>query len=245
MRLALLGYGKMGRELESLAAQHGHEVVAVKDDAVGATRGDLAQAQAAIDFTTPAAVVDNVRRAAALGLDLVVGTTGWYERMGEVKSAVEAAGTGLVWSPNFSLGVQLFFRLARHAGKLVDALEEYDVFVHELHHRHKLDHPSGTARRLAEILVGELARKTGWAEGPAEGAPDPATLWVSAARAGEVPGTHWVGLEGPDDSIELKHTARGRAGFARGALQAAGWIQGRKGLYSIEDMLAEQLGGAD
>ena len=242
MRLALLGYGKMGREVEGVAIAGGHEVVAVLDDAAGATRGSLGDAEVAIEFTTPASAVANIHRAAEAGLDLVVGTTGWYDRMDEARSLVEKAGTGLVWAPNFSMGVQLFLRLAAEAGRLVDALEEYDVAVHETHHRHKVDHPSGTAIRLAETLLAQVGRKARWAETPAEGAPDPSTLCVSSSRVGEVPGTHRISIEGPDDSIELRHAARGRRGFARGAVLAATWIRGRPGIYGIDDMLAQRFG---
>jgi 4-hydroxy-tetrahydrodipicolinate reductase len=242
MRLALLGYGRMGHEVEAAALQRGHEVVAVVDDPAGATRGSLGEAQVAIDFSTPDAALPNIRKITSAGLDLVVGTTGWYAGLQDAQAAVKGAGTGLLWAPNFSLGVQLFLRLVREAGRLVDALDEYDVVVHEVHHRHKLDHPSGTAAKLADMLVAQVARKDRWKEGPPEGAPDPRVLWVSSSRAGEVPGTHVIGLEGPDDAIELRHTARGRAGFARGAVVAAEWISGRKGFFSIDDMLAERFG---
>jgi len=240
VRVALLGYGRMGREVEAAALERGHEVVAVVEEG-GTSRGALSEAEVAIDFTTPGAALPNIREATRLGLDLVVGTTGWYDHLDEARAAVEAAGTGLVWAPNFSLGVQLFFRLVEQTGRLVDALEEYDVFVHEVHHRHKVDHPSGTALRLADILVDALARKERWAEAPSAGAPDPAVLWVGSSRAGEVPGTHQVGLEGPDDSIQLQHTARGRRGFARGAVVAAEWIRGRKGFHGIDDLLDERF----
>ena len=242
MRIALLGYGKMGHEVEAAALAQGHEVVAVVDDAAGASRGSVGDAEVAIDFTTPDSALPNILGVSSLGVDLVVGTTGWYNRLEEARAAVEKAGTGLVWAPNFSLGVQLFLRLARRAGELADALDEYDVAVHEVHHRHKVDHPSGTAIRLADVLVDAIARKRSWAEGPHDGAPDPNVLWVSSSRAGEVPGTHVVSLEGPDDGIELRHTARGRSGFARGAVAAAGWIRGRKGFFGIDDMLSERFG---
>lgn len=243
MRIALVGYGRMGRTVEALAAQAGHEIVARlgRDDEPG--RDSLAGADVAIEFTTPDAALDNVRKVAGAGVDLVVGTTGWYDRLEEVRAAVERAGTGLVWAPNFSLGVHLFFRAARGLARLAEPFEAYDVHVHEAHHRHKVDHPSGTARRLAEILVEELTRKEDWSEGPPEGQADPGTLWVTSSRAGEIPGTHVVGIEGPDDRIELRHDARGRTGFARGALTAASWIRGRRGVHSIDEMLAERLGG--
>ncbi|MBW3535712.1 MAG: 4-hydroxy-tetrahydrodipicolinate reductase [Gemmatimonadetes bacterium] len=240
MRLALVGYGRMGRAVEAVALQRGHDVVARVE------RGDelaagLRDAEVAVDFTVPDAVLDTVRGAAAAGVPLVVGTTGWYDRTEDVRRIVEASGTGLLWAPNFSMGVQLFFRLAREAGRLVDALEEYDVSLHEAHHRHKLDHPSGTGRRLADLLVEALARKERWEEGPFEGAPDPAVLEVTSSRAGEVPGTHVVALDGPDDRVELRHEARGRDGFARGAVLAAEWLRGRTGFHDIDDMLAERF----
>ncbi len=242
MRLALVGYGRMGHAVEAVALERGHDVVARVDegDDVASSLGD---AEVAIDFTVPDAVVDNVRAVAGRGVAMVVGTTGWYDRMDEVRAAVEEAGTGLLWAPNFSLGVQLFFRLAREAGRLADALEEYDVAVHETHHRHKLDHPSGTARRLADVLVEAVARKARWAEGPFDGAPDPAVLEVVSSRVGEAPGTHVVTLDGPDDTLTLRHDARGRTGFARGAVLAAEWIAGKTGVHDIDDLLAERLAG--
>jgi 4-hydroxy-tetrahydrodipicolinate reductase len=242
VKLALIGYGRMGHAVEAAAGARRHEIVARLDEGDGIDRKSLAGADVAIDFTLPAAVVDNARRVADAGVDLVIGTTGWYDRTEEVRSAVRAAGIGCLWSPNFSLGVQLFFRLAGAAARLADALEEYDVYVHEAHHRHKVDHPSGTALRLAEVLLKSIGRKTSWQEGPPEGQPDPSVLWITAIRAGEIPGTHEVGLEGPADSIVLRHTARGREGFASGAVAGAEWVKGRKGFFGMDEMLAERLG---
>jgi 4-hydroxy-tetrahydrodipicolinate reductase len=242
MKLALMGYGRMGHAVEAAAAARGHEIVARLDAGDAIDRATLAGAEVAVDFTMPDAVEGNARRVAEAGADLVIGTTGWTQRTREVEAIVRQAGIGCIWSPNFSLGVQLFFRLAREAGRLADALEEYDVHVHEAHHRHKLDHPSGTGRKLADILVETLGRKREWREGPAGGAPDPAVLWVSSARAGEIPGTHEVGIEGPADSIVLTHVARGREGFASGAVAAAEWVRGRKGFFGMDEMLAERFG---
>jgi 4-hydroxy-tetrahydrodipicolinate reductase len=242
MKLALIGYGRMGHAVEEVAQERGHDVVARLDLDDPITQASLAGAQVAIDFTLPDAVVANAHRVVEAEVSLVIGTTGWYESMDEVRAAFQAAGSGCIWAPNFSLGVQLFLRLAREAGRLADVLEEYDVHIHEAHHRHKVDHPSGTAIRLAEVLLENLGRKTSWREEPAEGVPDPAVLWVSSARAGEVPGTHEVVLEGPADSVVVRHTARGRDGFARGAVAAAEWVKGKKGFFSIDDMLAERFG---
>jgi 4-hydroxy-tetrahydrodipicolinate reductase len=242
MKLALLGYGRMGREVEAAATSAGHEIAAIVDDPTGATRGKLSDTDVAIDFSTPESAIANIGRCCDAGLPVVVGTTGWYARMEEAKSIVAKSGGALVWAPNFSLGVQLFLRLAERAGRLVDTLDEYDVGVHEVHHRHKVDHPSGTAIKIAEALVSGLSRKERWEAGPPEGKADPSVLWVGSSRVGEVPGTHHIWIEGPDDTIELRHSARGRGGFARGAVTAAEWIEGRKGFYSIDDLLAERFG---
>lgn len=244
MKLALVGYGRMGRAVEAVAVEVGHEVVARIDAGDDLDERALAGAEVAIDFTLPEAAVPNIRKVARAGVDVVVGTTGWYDELDEARKAVEDAGTGLIYAPNFSVGVQFFFRAARALAELVDAVDLYDVHVHEAHHRHKVDHPSGTARSLADILVASVGRKTEWREGPPEGAPDPDVLWVTSTRAGEIPGTHVVGVEGPDDTLELTHQARGRTGFARGAVSAATWIRGRRGVYTIDDMMNESFGGA-
>ena len=242
MKLALVGYGKMGRVVEMVAVEAGHDVVARIDPVLGTTDIDaetLGGAEVAIDFTVPDAVVDNVTALAAAGVDAVVGTTGWHERLDEVAAAVNDARTGMVHATNFSLGVSLFLRLARTAARMADALSEYDVHIRESHHRHKIDHPSGTAITLADILVEELARKESWSATLPEGAPHPQVLYVASERVGETAGSHVVGLEGPDDRIELRHDARTRAGFARGAIAAAKWIRGRSGVFTLDDMLAE------
>ena len=249
MRIALLGYGKMGKAVEEVAEAGGHEVLLrldVDDNrrGEGITADSMAGVDVAIDFSWPGAVVRNVERTAALGVNLVVGTTGWYGRMGEVESLVAEANVGLVYAPNFAIGVRLFFRLARLAGRLADRFGEYDLHCLEAHHRHKLDHPSGTARRLAEIVLEEVGRKRRWEEIPGDREPgggDPGTLEVAVLREGEIPGTHLLAMEGPDDRIDLRHTAKGRSGFARGALAAAGWVRGRRGLFTIEDMLDERF----
>jgi 4-hydroxy-tetrahydrodipicolinate reductase len=244
MKIALVGYGRMGRAVEAVAEERGHRVVAridVAADPAAAelTAGRLEGADVAVEFTAPEAAAANLAALAAAGVDVVCGTTGWYDRLPEVRRAVEATGTGLIYAPNFSLGVQAFFRLAQAAARLAERLADWDVHVLEAHHRHKADSPSGTAQKLAELLLAELSRKTRWQLGPGPGPVDPAALQVSALRAGEIAGIHSVGLEGPDDRIELRHEARGRAGFARGALAAAEWIQGRPGVFTLDDMLAE------
>lgn len=241
MRLALIGYGRMGREIERLAPAMGHEVVArtARNDAL--TEATLHDAEVAVEFSHPDTAADHLCALARAGVDVVCGTTGWYDALPRVRAAVDAAGTGLVYAPNFSLGVALFTLLVRDAARRADRLDDYDVFVHEAHHRHKADHPSGTARALADEVVRAMTRKGDWREGPPLGAAHPGTLWVSVTRAGEIPGTHVLGLEGPDDRIELRHEARGRSGFARGAMEAAAWIHGRAGVFTLDDLLADRF----
>jgi 4-hydroxy-tetrahydrodipicolinate reductase len=241
MRVALLGYGRMGRAVEAVALERGHDVVA-RMDLGDELRVDRSSADVVIEFTQPDAVVDNVARVAAAGLDLVVGTTGWHARLDEVTEAIERSGTGLVHAPNFSIGVHVLFRMAARLAGLVGRLEDYDVHLQEAHHRHKVDHPSGTARYLADLLVSSLPGKKRWAEGPPSGPADRETLWIATTRAGEIPGTHVIAAEGPDDRIELRHEARGRGGFARGAVAAAEWVQGRAGVFTVDDMLAGLFG---
>ena len=242
MKLALVGYGKMGRAVENVAMERGHEVVARIDPTLDTHDIDaetLGGADVAIEFTVPAAAVDNITALAAAGVDAVVGTTGWHQRLDEATEAVVGAGTGMVHASNFSLGVSLFLRLARTAAKMADALSEYDLHIREAHHRQKIDHPSGTAITLADILIKELARKESWSATLPDGAPHPQVLYVASERVGDTAGSHIVGLEGPDDRIELRHEARTRAGFGRGAIAAAEWIRGRPGVFTLDDMLAE------
>lgn len=258
MRIALVGYGRMGREVEAAARDQDVEVVAridpggapgtrpwPGDDAADAgverNREALGGADVVVEFTEPDAVVPNVIRVVSTGTPVVVGTTGWTHRLPEIRERVDAAGTGLIWAPNFALDVQVFLRAVRALARLAEALPDHDVAVHETHHRHKLDHPSGTARHMAGILVDELSRKTGWAAGLPSGEPDPTSLRVTSARVGQVPGTHVVRVDGPDGGIELRHEARSRRGFARGALAAARWIRGREGVFHIDDLLAQRL----
>lgn len=249
MKLLLLGYGRMGRAVEAIARERGHEITAVLDaaenpDGAGITDEALAGARVAIDFTTPATVLPNVRRAAALGVNVVVGTTGWEDDRPAVEAAVREAGTGLLHAPNFSIGMLLFTRIVSEAARLMDRVDAYDVHLAEAHHRHKTDHPSGTARRLIEVLLAEVRRKERWSMELAAGAAvDPETLQVSVTRAGEIAGIHTVAFDGPDDRIILRHEAAHRTGFARGAVLAAEWLEGRSGLHTMthlmNDLLAE------
>lgn len=245
--LALFGAGRMGREVEAVALERGHRIAlrldrASNPDGAGITPEALGDARVAIDFTTGGSVLPNVRAAAAAGIGVVVGTTGWDADREAVETAVRQAGTGLLHAPNFSLGMLLFMRIVDEAARLVDGVGGYDVHLWEAHHRHKADHPGGTARRLAESLVARLGGKRSWDASLPPGEPvDPETLQVAVLRAGEIPGTHAVGVEGPDDRIEIRHEARSRRGFARGAVLAAEWLAGRSGVFTLDDLLEDDM----
>lgn len=250
MKLAVVGYGRMGHSVEDAALQRGHSVVA-RVDGEDALREALAEspplggAEVAIEFTTALAAPGVIRALARAGIPVISGTTGWSTHREVVEAVVgeEASrGAALLHAPNFSVGVQLFFRLTQAAGRLLEAVDSLDVHVLEVHHRHKLDHPSGTARHLAELLVEELTRKERWAEGLGEGPSDPAVLQVASVRSGDNAGTHVIGIEGPDERMELRHEARGRSGFARGAVQAAEWLNGRTGIHTPAEWLADIFG---
>jgi 4-hydroxy-tetrahydrodipicolinate reductase len=227
MNLAIVGYGKMGRLIEQLAPEYGASVALTLDefnnvDGCGITAEAFGGIDVAVEFSIPSAVVANVERIARLGVNLVIGTTGWGDHMDEVRAAVERNGTGLVWSPNFSIGVNVFARLVAEAARLLADERDYGAWAWEIHHATKKDAPSGTLLKL----VAEM-KKAGY------------TLPVDTAsnRAGRHPGTHEIGFDSAADTITLRHTARSREGFARGALRAAQWIAGKKGMYEFSEVL--------
>lgn len=243
--IALIGYGRMGREIEQAAMARGMTINAIVDvrsfgHVHAMDRSVLEGADVCIEFTVPDAVVDNIRTLAGFGKNIVVGTTGWHDRMDEVRAIVEERNIGLIHASNFSIGVHLFLALVREAGRLLNPHRQYDAAISETHHRLKIDAPSGTAISTAETLMSTLTRKTSWTASLESGPLPEDVLHVAAARVGSVPGQHSVLFDSFADSIAVTHTARNRRGFAEGALLAAEWIQGRKGLYSIEDMLNEQ-----
>jgi 4-hydroxy-tetrahydrodipicolinate reductase len=226
-KLALLGYGKMGKAIAALAPQRGFEVRLVMDvdvnaEGLGITREKFAGVDVCIDFTTPDAVVENTRRVAALGVNMVVGTTGWHGQLEEVQKVIDSAGVGMVYAPNFSIGVNLFYRLVRAASEIFAPFAMYDPYVVEAHHKFKIDAPSGTALEIKRRIQ------------PAFGSRE---VPVTSVRAGYIPGTHELGFDSEADTIVLRHTARGRQGFAEGALLAARWVVGKKGLFSFAEVL--------
>jgi 4-hydroxy-tetrahydrodipicolinate reductase len=227
--MAIVGYGKMGRLIEQLAPQHGFEVrlrLDIDNNAGGAgiTVENFRGVEVAIEFSTPATVAENVRKITALGVNCVVGTTGWHDQMAAVREAVAKSGAGVVWAPNFSVGVNLFMNIVANAAGLFAKHPEYGAWGWELHHAQKKDAPSGTLLKLAEEM-----RRAGY------GRP----IDLSASRAGSSPGTHEIGFDSAPDTITLRHTARSREGFAQGALLASRWVLGKKGFFEFREILGE------
>jgi len=229
MNLAIVGYGKMGRLIDGLASEYGCEVklrLDIDNNAKfeGLTKENFRGIDAAIEFSTPSAAPENIERVAQLGVNAVVGTTGWFGEMDRARRAVERAGTGLVWSPNFSVGVSIFSQLVAEAARQMRGQPEYGAWAWEIHHATKRDAPSGTLLALVATM-----KQNGY-DRPID---------TSASRAGAHPGTHEIGFDSAADTITIRHTARSRDGFARGALRAARWVVGKKGFFDFRQIVNE------
>lgn len=223
MNIVLFGDGKMGRELRKLAAERGFQIVgSVTRSGIS---GDIGQAEVAIDFSHGEAIPSNLHLAIEHHLNLVVGTTGWTDQLAEVRHLVNSHGLGLIYSPNFSLGVQLSFRIAQFAAELFSAFDTHQPYIVEAHHQFKKDAPSGTALRFQQLVSNQFKRE----------------IPTTSLRAGFIPGTHRVGFDSEFDTVELVHTARQRTGFADGALLAARWIAGKQGVFEFSTLIDDQL----
>jgi 4-hydroxy-tetrahydrodipicolinate reductase len=279
MNIGIIGYGKMGRMIEAAALNRGHSVTVTVDpllenaapaagDAVppaaetarlgalprpgDAIPGAVQKADVFIEFTRPDTAPGNIRAAAALGKPLVCGSTGWHDKLDEISAAVAEAGTALLWSSNFSLGVNLFYRIASYAAALADPFPEYDLGGCETHHNKKADSPSGTAKTLIERVLASMTRKKRVLWEPPGGRLEPDTIHYGSLRVGSVPGIHSLIFDSPADTIEIIHTARSREGFASGAVIAAEWLVScpgpgkaaggvRKGVFTMDDVLKDIL----
>lgn len=231
INLALIGHGKMGATIARLAPHRGFKVQLALDvednkDGAGISPEAFAGIDVAVEFTAPEAVVENIRRVAAVQVNLVVGTTGWHHQMEEVREIVEKSGIGMVYAANFSIGVNLFYKVARQAAELFAAFPMYDAYLYEAHHKFKKDVPSGTAIELKRRVQPPFGERE---------------IPVTSVRAGHIPGAHELGFDSEADTVILRHTARNRQGFAEGALLAARWIVGRKGLFSFSEVLDQGL----
>lgn len=263
MKIAIIGYGKMGHAIERIALERGHQIVSVIDaDNTSEFDSDaFGSADAAIEFTTPSTAAENVMRAASRGVSVVCGSTGWYARKAEVEEAVINYGASLMASTNFSLGVHVFNDISRRLAHIMEKLDQYTPSMTETHHIHKLDHPSGTAITIAEGIISECPRINGWEETGViwsnatpeeqneqralaeanEAGLDENRLGIRTYRRDEVPGIHSVAWDSAVDTITIEHSAKSRDGFALGAVIAAEWLAHRKGIYTIDQMMKDLL----
>jgi len=265
MNIAIIGYGKMGKIIECLALGQEHRITAAVDPLFDGTKTlsgapvfktipEMALANSsnaddsidvALEFTRPDTALENIKALAKARIPVVAGTTGWLDKLEEASAAVNAAGSSLLWASNFSLGVNLFYRIAAFAAKLADPFPEYDVAGYEVHHNKKADSPSGTAKALAEIVLGAMSRKTTAVYEMLDRPPRPEELHYASLRLGSAPGTHTLMFDSPADSIEIIHTARNREGLASGALTAASWLvtgSRRRGIFTMDDVLSDIIG---
>ena len=249
MKIAIIGYGKMGQITEQLAIENGHDVVSTIDPEIRTAKfkelnkDNLCGADVVIDFTVPAIVLENIDSYIKYGINSVIGTTGWYDYLEEVKEKVEESKIGLIWSGNFSIGVNLFFRIIKESSSLIKKFTSYDVMGYEIHHNRKKDSPSGTMNMIGKILLDNLESKKKIVTEKLSRKISEEEIHLASIRGGSVPGTHLIAFDSEDDTIELKHTVRSRKGLAAGALKAAEWIKDKKGFYNIEDMMNEIIGG--
>lgn len=228
MKIALMGHGKMGKLIERLAEEQGHEISLIATSKCPATSEMLACADVCIDFSHPDSVVSNISLAATQGINIVVGTTGWHNHLDAIEKIIDKHPIGLLHAPNFSLGIALFTKIVEHAASLIAPTHRYGLAGIELHHKHKIDSPSGTAIALADKINSRLPKNV-------------PPLAFTSVRTGSVPGTHTVIFDSPADTITLTHEARNREGFALGALHAAEWLQGKTGIFTIDDLIRTYL----
>jgi len=257
MNIAIIGHGKMGKMIEKAARERNHRIAAIVDPLIAESAllmgtgyyktieesGNLNGADAAIEFTTPDTAVQNIKALAEIKIPAVIGTTGWYDKLDEVKKIIEDAGSSLLWASNFSMGVNIFYRIAWYAAQVFNSFPEYDIGGFESHHNKKLDSPSGTAKTLVEGVLSRIDRKKTAVWETLNRAPAPDELHYPSLRVGSVTGTHSLIFDSAADTIEITHTARSREAFASGAVCAAEWLAGRhKGIFTIDDMLKDMLG---
>lgn len=238
MKIALIGYGKMGKAIEAIAQSRGHQVVArvTRSNAADLKEGRLNGAEIAIEFTNPESAWENVAHCMQYGLPVVCGSTGWNHQLPLAKEKCLASGTAFLQTSNFSIGVNIFFEINKQLASLMNEWPEYDVAVTEVHHTAKKDAPSGTAITIAEQILDNLKRKKHWHK---DASTDPAIFPIFSERIDEVPGTHHVRYASEIDTIEISHTAHSRKGFALGALLAAEYILHRKGIFTMQDVLLD------
>jgi 4-hydroxy-tetrahydrodipicolinate reductase len=235
MNIALLGYGKMGKTIEELALKRNHNIVLTIDNENEwrSKAESLKDIDVAIDFSTPSVVIDNITKCFENSIPIVVGTTAWQHKIEEIKDLCIKGNKSLIWASNFSVGVNIFFKINSELAKLMNKYEDYNPSMEEIHHTAKLDAPSGTAISLADEIINNIDRKSSWALDNSDKKED---LIISSKRIDPVPGTHTISYDSEIDTIEIKHIAKNRKGFALGALLAAEWIMGKQGFYEFKEV---------
>jgi 4-hydroxy-tetrahydrodipicolinate reductase len=236
MKIALIGYGKMGKTIERLALAKGYDIALIidKDNPQDFTNENLRKAEVAIEFSQPESAFENVKTCLEASVPIIVGTTGWLEHLAEAKAICKRTGGAMIQATNYSIGVNLFFALNRYLAKLMNGQPQYDVQIEEIHHTQKLDAPSGTAITIANDILNEINRKMQWVNHEASDVSD---LQIISKRIDPAPGTHEVTYHSEIDTIKISHEAHSREGFALGALTAAEWIVGKKGFFTMQDVL--------
>jgi len=237
--IAIIGYGSMGKEIEKIAISENIIVSNIFDLNNPISKKENYSFDVGIDFTYPDTVIKNVMLMAEMNKSIVLGTTGWYEDKEKIREIVEKNNIGLVWGSNFSIGMQLFFKMVAYSSQLFNSLDNYDVFAHELHHVRKKDSPSGTSISIANAIMNNFTRKTELLTETMHGTIKPQQLHSTSSRGGEIVGTHTVYIDSFADTIELTHRAKNRSGFALGAVLAAKWVNGKKGMFEFSDVVDE------
>lgn len=237
MKIALIGYGKMGKEIEAIALERNHSVHLKIDisNQHELTVENLKKVDVAIEFTNPEQAYNNVLKCFEAGLPVVSGTTGWNSKVEEAKEKCKAGNHSFIWSSNYSLGVNIFFKVNEFLAKIMNKFDNYNVAMEEIHHTQKLDAPSGTAITLANEIINKISRKTEWQLDKEE---SPEKLKITAVRRDNVPGIHTINYDSPVDYIEITHSAKSRKGFAFGAVLAAEYIHNKKGVFTMDDLLS-------
>ena len=235
MKVAIIGYGKMGHEIEQVLLSRGHSVALIidQDNAHDLCAEKLAGVDVAIEFTTPTTAYSNVRTCIECGTPVVSGTTGWHDKLEELQTLCRERGSSMIWSSNYSLGVNITFRLNRYLAELMNRFDAYNIDIEEIHHTQKKDAPSGTAISLANDIIARVKRKQRWLNEPTEEAD---AIAITSLREGTVPGTHTVTYTSEDDKIEVRHTLFSRRALALGAVVAAEFVAPRKGVFTIDDL---------
>jgi len=241
MRIAIIGYGKMGREIEKQATDLGFTVSKILDFKDNLDDVIFDKDEVAIEFTTPNSCIDNVRKLAQKGVNIVIGTTGWYDKLDEVENIAKEYNVGILYASNFSIGVHIFWKILAEAGKIINKAEDYDIMVHEFHHKMKKDSPSGTAITTSKILLDNIDRKDKIVTEALQRPIEENEIHVSSTRGGNIFGIHNVYFDSLADEIKISHKAKGRQGFAKGAVLCSKWLKNKKGFFTINDYIKEML----